>query len=129
MLSAIARRSSGLSKRRLVAVDEQMAVNAPGHHLTDRLRHLALYVLHDAGPSARTERSCRTCPETNAKARRRRVPDDRPLNAIEIRPVGFPVIWIAGYLDMISFGLNSTNLNGPVPIGWVRICDGGTWHG
>ena len=28
-----------------------------------------------------------------------------------------------------SLGLNSTNLNGPVPTGRCRICAGGTWHG
>jgi hypothetical protein len=28
-----------------------------------------------------------------------------------------------------SFCLNSTNLNGPVPIGFDRICAGLTWHG
>src|SRR5262252_4890460 len=30
---------------------------------------------------------------------------------------------------MPSFCLNSTNLNGPVPIGLVRICATGTWQG
>src|SRR5467141_3960197 len=28
-----------------------------------------------------------------------------------------------------SFGLNSTNLNGPVPIGWLRMSAGRTWQG
>jgi len=28
-----------------------------------------------------------------------------------------------------SFCLNSTNLKGPVPMGWVRISAGATWQG
>jgi len=28
--------------------------------------------------------------------------------------------------NLVMFGSNSTNLNGPVPIGCCRICDGGT---
>src|SRR5580704_19254550 len=30
---------------------------------------------------------------------------------------------------MYSLGLNSTNLNGPVPMGCWRICAGDTWQG
>ena len=36
---------------------------------------------------------------------------------------------LRGYTLMYSFGLNSTNLNGPVPIGCWRISRGDTWQG
>jgi hypothetical protein len=35
----------------------------------------------------------------------------------------------ASFLITDWFGLNSTNLNGPVPIGYRRISAGATWHG
>jgi hypothetical protein len=41
--------------------------------------------------------------------------------------------FITGKFDMTtlipSFGLNSTSLKGPVPIGWLRISRGDTWQG
>ena len=39
------------------------------------------------------------------------------------REAGFLVTW------MYSFGLKSTNLKGPVPIGCCRISRAGTWQG
>src|SRR5712671_2687353 len=44
---------------------------------------------------------------------------------------GWPGFQYSGFrVSLIaSFGLNSTSLNGPVPIGRWRISRGGTWHG
>ena len=60
--------------------------------------------------------------------RRRAVGDDRELDAVEIRPARLPVVGVAVSL-IDSFCLNSTNLNGPVPIGLVRMSPGVTWQG
>src|SRR6516162_10878054 len=76
----------------------KVAADAFGRHLANGLRHLAAHILQ--------QRYCESVrkghvelPGDETQYGRRQVADDRIFDAVEIRPLLFPVIRISCYLD------------------------------
>src|SRR6516225_1400300 len=88
----------GVVEWRLVAIDDQVAVDAALRHLADRLRHLARHVVQQRNGEAEREGHVELS-GNKRQSRRREVADDGIFDAVEIRPVLLPIIWIAGHRD------------------------------
>src|SRR6516225_6114335 len=88
-------------ERRLLVIDEQMPVDAlAGVHLADRLRHLALDVLHQWNRQSEIRKGDVELAGDEGEVRRARILDDRIFDAVEIRPARLPVVRVARHLDV-----------------------------
>ncbi len=90
----------GVVERRLVAVDQHLPRDVPRHHLANRFRFLALQFLH--------QRQCQDAlgvavefTAGEGQDRGRGIGDEGVFDAVEIGPVLFPVIRVAGDLDRL----------------------------
>src|SRR6516164_7281409 len=82
---------------RLVPVDEQVAIYRARRYFADRIRHLALYLVQQRNCQTDRNKGRVEFSSGEAQYRCRKVLDDGIFNPVEIRAVGFPVIWIARY--------------------------------
>src|SRR5215469_9814129 len=88
----------GIIEWRLIAVDDQGAVDVCRCHLADRLWHLALDILYDWDRYV-VRRVKIDLAGDKCEVSRRYVFYDCPLNTVEIRPILLPVIRIPGHPD------------------------------
>jgi hypothetical protein len=114
-------------ERRRLAVDQEIGTGIGRCEVANGLRRLLLDVLqerdHDFVRKGQVELA-----GDEGEDRGRAVGDDRVFDAVEIGTPRFPIIGVADELDPFV-RLESTNLNGPVPIGCCRISRGETWQG
>ena len=86
-----------LVERRRRAIDQEVAAVVVHHHVADRLRRLALQVLQQRD---RGEDEIELAGGEGQEPRRR-IGDDRILDAVEIGPARLPVIRVTGHPDVL----------------------------
>src|SRR5262249_6654466 len=89
----------GVVKGWFVTVDDQGTVETDRSHLAHGLRHLTLHVFEQRYREAIREGHVEL-PRNQRQDRRRQILNDRVLDAVEIRPVLLPIIWVARDLDI-----------------------------
>ena len=117
----------GIVEGRGLRIDDQVGGDVGGRQLADRLRRLGLDVLEQRDRDVGAERHVELAGHERQDARRA-VLDHLPVDAVEVGLALLPVVGVAHELDRVA-ALELDELEGPVPIGLVRMSLVETWQG